>query len=236
MKSGAIVVDSSIPSKYNFIVLFIVVLWENVIDAWYQVLVINNKLGGIIHATASGQGTINGIDLGGDVTTMEINNSGTIQSTRTNGDITLTTNKYDFLRGTTSANQAANIGSAAAVYSQEEVETLTLNNKSGGKLIGEGDFNPALYMRAGEQIVNNDGEISGSRKIVSGAGTLQSPYIYSYGMAIGSVSDGGEVRTLHLKNSEDGVINGAILGVNANAYRWYALSNFNIHGYHLHRQ
>ncbi|MFN7277092.1 MAG: hypothetical protein ACK5VP_04805 [Betaproteobacteria bacterium] len=43
-------------------------------------------------------------------------------------------------------------------------------------------------------------------------------------MAIGSVSDSGEIRALTLTNS--GTIRGDILAVNGNAYRWYALSNF----------
>jgi outer membrane autotransporter protein len=171
--------------------------------------VINNS--GTISAAHTSVGTPQGIDAGGDVVSMVINNSGTIRATRTSPDITLTANSATSLKGSGGVITNQNIGSGAAIYSQEELETITINNT--GTVLGEGDFTPAIYLRAAEQVIVNEGEISGSRK---GSGP------YTYGMAIGSVSDGGEIRTLELENK--GTINGDVLAVNGNAYRWYALS------------
>lgn len=173
--------------------------------------IINNT--GTISASHTSIGTPQGIDAGGDVTTMEVNNSGTISITR-NEAITLTTNTATSLQASSASIAAANLGSAAAIYSQEELEAITINNRADGKIIGVGKFAPAIYLRAGEQTIVNEGEISGSREGTVGA--------YTYGMAIGSVSDGGEIRTLELENA--GTINGDVLAVNGNAYRWYALS------------
>lgn len=174
--------------------------------------VINNTNTGTIIGTHTSVGTAQGVDAGGDVTSMTINNDGLIKAVRTSGTITLTSNKFNELKGTAGGITNQSIGSAAAIYSQEELESITINNASGAGIIGEGDLAPAIYMRAGAQTIVNDGTISGSK---NGA---------NYGMGIGSVSDGGEIRTLSLENT--GTINGAVLGVNANAYRYYALSNF----------
>lgn len=173
--------------------------------------VINNSVIGVIKGEHTSFGTAQGIDAGGDVTTMEVNNAGLITAIRTTPTLALSSNKFNELKVS-----AGNVGSAAAIYSQEELEAITVNNT--GRIIGVGDFNPSIYLRAGEQSITNSGTISGS---VNGA---------NFGMGIGSVSDGGEIRTLSLTNTETGVINGAILGVNANAYRWYALSNFDAAG------
>lgn len=173
--------------------------------------IINNSATGIIKGEHTSFGTAQGIDAGGDVTTMEVNNAGLITAIRTTPTLALSSNKFNELKVS-----AGNVGSAAAIYSQEELEAISINNT--GDIIGVGDLNPAIYMRAGEQTVFNEGTISGS---VNGA---------NFGMGIGAVSDGGEIRTLSLTNTESGVINGAVLGVNANAYRWYALSNFNAAG------
>lgn len=178
--------------------------------------IINNS--GNLYATVLGSGTAQALDAGGDVVSMVVNNEsgGLIKSTRTE-TLTLTVNRYDFLRGTTATDtNGSNIGSSAAIYSQEELETIQINNKAGATITGEGLLNPAIYLRAGAQSINNQGTINGS-KVGS-----------DYGMAIGSVSDSGEIRTLSLTNS--GTINGDILGVNANAYRWWALSNYSSSG------
>ena len=175
--------------------------------------IINNLATGVISASHTSIGAAQGVDAGGDVTNMTVNNSGTIISTR-NEAITLTTNTATSLKATSTSTTATNVGSAAGIYSQEELESIIINNSATGTITGVGKLNPAVYMRAGEQIVVNDGEISGSREGSIGA--------YTYGMAIGSVSDGGEIRTLDLTNTD--TINGDILAVNSNAYRWYALS------------
>jgi len=183
--------------------------------------VINNTASGVIKGEHTSVGTPQGIDAGGDVTTMEVNNAGLITAIRTNGTLALVSNTFYQLTGTgTGVSGTKSIGSGAAIYSQEELEAITINNT--GNIIGIGDLNPGIYMRAGEQNVVNAGTISGSRNGVLGS--------YTYGMGIGAVSDGGEIRTLSLTNTESGVINGAVLAVNANAYRWFALSNFDAAG------
>jgi hypothetical protein len=90
-----------------------------------------------------------------------------------NGTITLTSNKFNELKGTAGGITNQNIGSAGAIYSQEELEAITINNS--GSIVGVGDLTPGIYNRAGEQTVVNSGTISGS---VNGA---------NYGMGIGAV-------------------------------------------------
>lgn len=168
---------------------------------------------GNISASHTSIGAAQGIDVGGDVTEMTIVNSGNITATR-NEDITLVAKSATALTATSaSTTSATSVGAAAAIYSQEEAEYLSVTNTASGTITGVGKYAPALYMRAAEQIVNNAGVINGSRQ---GSGP------YTYGMAIGSVSDSNEVRTLDLTNS--GTINGDILAVNGNAYRWSAIT------------
>lgn len=169
---------------------------------------------GNINASHTSIGAAQGIDVGGDVTEMTIVNSGNITATR-NEAITLVTNSATALTATSaSTTTATNVGAAAAIYSQEEAEYISVTNTANGTITGVGKYNPALYLRAAEQIVNNAGVINGSRQ-----GSVGS---YTYGMAIGSVSDSNEVRTLDLTNS--GTINGDVLAVNGNAYRWSAIT------------
>ncbi len=167
--------------------------------------VINNA--GTIQASHAGVGGVVGIDGGGAVTSLTVNNTGTIAITRTS-TLTLADNTATALTATTSTSGTLikqSLGSAAAVYSQEELDAITINNH--GIIEATGNFTPAVYLRAGEQVIENDGTIR------SNTGN---------GFAIGSVSDSGEIRTLELANR--GTIQGDILAVNGNAVRWYALS------------
>lgn len=170
---------------------------------------------GTIRATHTSIGTPQGIDAGGDVTSLSVVNSGLIEAVRTEA-ITLTQNTATGLRASSASIVANNLGQGAAVYSQEEPEAASIDNRSSGIIRGIGAFTPAIYLRAEEQEIVNAGVIEGSRQ---GSGPS-----FTYGMAIGSVSDSGEIRALTLTNS--GTIRGDILAVNGNAYRWYALSNF----------
>lgn len=169
--------------------------------------VINNS--GTIRASHAGVGGLTGIDGGGAVTSLTINNSGTIAINRTS-TLTLADNSATSLTVTTSTSGSLikqSLGSAAAVYSQEELESITLNNDASGVIEATGNFTPAVYLRAGEQSIVNEGIIRSNT---------------ANGFAIGSVSDSGEIRTLGLDNS--GTITGDILAVNGNAVRWYTLS------------
>ena len=169
--------------------------------------IINNA--GSINASHAGVGGLTGIDGGGAVTNLTVNNSGTIAINRTS-TLTIGTNSATSLKATTSTSSALSeqsIGSAGAVYAQEELEAITINNTHTGLIEATGNFTPAIYLRAGEQTIVNDGIIRTNT---------------SNGFAIGSVSDGGEIRTLDLTNN--GTITGDILAVNGNAVRWYTLS------------
>lgn len=171
---------------------------------------------GNIRATHTSIGTPQGIDAGGDVTAITITNRGLIESVRSEA-IILTENLATSLRAKSATiTTAANLGSATAVFSQEETEEASIVNEAAGTLRGIGAFNPAIYLRAAEQSIVNAGLIEGSRQGTPGA--------YTYGMAIGAVSDSGEIRTMNLTNS--GTVRGDILAVNGNAYRWHALSTF----------
>lgn len=170
---------------------------------------------GTIRATHTSIGTPQAIDAGGDVTSLSVVNSGLIEAVRTEA-ITLTQNTATALRALSSSTAANSLGQGAGVYFQEEPETASIDNRSGGIIRGIGAFTPAIFLRAEDQEIVNAGTIEGSRQ---GSGPA-----FTYGMAIGSVSDSGEIRTLSLSNT--GTLRGDILAVNGNAYRWYALSNF----------
>jgi outer membrane autotransporter protein len=182
--------------------------------------VINNANGASISASHAGVGGVQAIDAGGSVTNMTINNAGNISISRT-AALTLADNTAASLTVTSTDVKAAggtfantvltkqSLGSAGAIYSQEELESITINNAATGVIEATGNFTPAIYLRAGEQVIVNEGIIRTNT---------------SNGFAIGSVSDGGEIRTLDLQNS--GTITGDILAVNGNAARWFTLSKY----------
>lgn len=171
------------------------------------VYVINNKASGIIATSSAGIGAVYAIEAGGAVTDMTINNNGLLSATRT-ADITLANNLAISLTATSGAFSAQTLAQVNAINSQEELDSITINNGATGIIRAEGAYSGAIYNRAGEQVIVNDGLIEHV------AGTP--------GFAIGSVSDGGEIRSLALENN--GTINGDILAVNGQAQRWQVLS------------
>jgi outer membrane autotransporter protein len=171
------------------------------------VYVINNKASGKISASSAGIGSAIAVEAGGAVTDMTVNNDGLILAART-APITLANNFATSLTATSGTFSAQTLAQVNAFNSQEELESNTINNSKTGVIRAEGAYAAAIYMRAEEQAIVNDGLIEHV------AGTP--------GFAIGSVSDGGEIRTLELENN--GTINGDILAVNGQAQRWHALS------------
>jgi outer membrane autotransporter protein len=165
------------------------------------------KNSGTITATHNGLGRTSGIEVGGDVESMVINNSGTIEAVRAN-TITKTMSTASSLQGTvtlsdSSTTSATSIGIAAGIYSEEEAESLTINNT--GTIRGTGSYASGIYARALSTVINNSGVISGTA------------------IAIAQLADDGDTRSMTLKNS--GNINGDILAVNGAAMRWWSLSN-----------
>lgn len=160
---------------------------------------------GTISATHYGVGRVNGVEAGGDVEEMTITNSGIISGTAASA-ITLTRSTAASFQGKTSLyGTAANIGVAAGIYAEEEVQSLTIHNKAQGQINGVGSYASGIYTRAVETSIVNDGAISGTK------------------IGIAQVSDSNEIRSMTLTNN--GTINGDILSVNGSALRWWSLSN-----------
>lgn len=172
---------------------------------------------GVIKATHAGVGGLIALDGGGDVINMIVNNSGTIGIERLS-ELMLGTNDVSGLTVSLTNNKQLNgqgfvpsavvpFASQAAVYAEEELEKITVNNSAGGVIESTGNFAPALYLRAEKQTLINKGIVR--------ANTVN-------GIAVASVPDSGEIRKLSINNS--GTISGAILAVNSHALRWYTLS------------
>lgn len=162
---------------------------------------------GSISATHNGVGRVNGIEAGGDVEEMLITNSGVIIGTQSHA-ITITTSTATSFQGTvvlgdSTSTAPANIGVAAGIYAEEEVQELGVTNT--GTITGVGTYASGIYTRAAKTEIENEGTITGTK------------------IGIAHVSDSGEIRTLELENS--GTINGDILSVNGSALRWWSLSN-----------
>ncbi len=179
--------------------------------------IINNAAGGIISAKHDGIGSALGIEEGGAVTSMTINNDGLISAERT-AHLTLvdilatgnpTATSTDFAGYT--KQTVANVN---AINTQEEAEEIIINNSSTGIIRAKGDYSGTIYMRAAEKTIVNDGLIE----------HLSTDGNYDKGFAIAAVSDPGSIRSLELDNSATGTIKGDILVVNGNALRWYLLS------------
>ncbi|MFT3730532.1 MAG: autotransporter domain-containing protein [Hyphomicrobium sp.] len=162
---------------------------------------------GTITVTHSGVGRLWGVAANGDTESMETTNSGTIQIVR--GPITLGTVSAISLTAHAAALGNQSLDVAASVYSEEEVESDTITNKSSGIIKATGLLTAGIYSRAGDATIVNDGQIIQTTP--------------AQGFAIAKVSDSGEVRTLDLTNS--GTITGDILAVGGQAQRWWALSN-----------
>ncbi|MDI1298690.1 autotransporter outer membrane beta-barrel domain-containing protein [Methylotenera sp.] len=174
---------------------------------------INNNKTGVISVKHDGIGAAYAIEQGGAVEGLVINNSGLISAERT-AALTLVNNTAT-ANPTATASIGGNTFSAQtvalvnAINTQEEAEELTLNNSETGIVRATGDYAAAIYMRAGEKTIVNEGLIE---------------YVGNKGFAIGAVSDPGDPRTLELENAETGIIRGDILVTNGNALRYYLLS------------
>ena len=170
---------------------------------------VNNSATGTIKATHAGIGATYAVEAGGAVIDMTINNNGLLQAERT-----ATVSAATFIptanpTGVVLGLAAQTLAQVNAINTQEELDAITINNSATGIIRATGDYSGAIYMRAGEQTINNAGLIEH---------TAGKP-----GFAIGSVSDGGEIRTFELTNIATGTINGDILAVNGNALRYYGL-------------
>lgn len=177
---------------------------------------INNQATGTIRTSHAGIANAYAVEAGGQVQSLILRNAGLIESERTNSvQLTaVTAGANPQAKVGTVAYNAANLGTVAAVFAEEEAELIKVENASSGIIRSKGDFSSTLYLRAEEQVVVNDGLI----EHLSSAGGTD----YGKGFAIGSVSNGGEVRELNLTNN--GTIHGDILAVNGSALRWYLLS------------
>lgn len=171
--------------------------------------VINNGASGVIKATHAGIGATYAVEAGGAATSVTINNDGLLLADRTATVSTPTFTATANPTGVVNGLAAQTLAQVNAINTQEELEELILNNSATGIIRATGDYSGAIYMRAAEQTINNAGLIEH---------TAGKP-----GFAIGSVADGGRIRTLELTNAATGIINGDILAVNGNALRYYGL-------------
>jgi len=173
--------------------------------------------GASISASHAGVGGAYAIDGGGSSNTLIVENSGTISGTRVNALSSLTASNVNAttLKAVVNGLSAASVGNVAAVYVQEELDTLTLNNRKTGILETTGDLTDVIYGRAWEQNINNEGIIR-----VNGytAGNKN-------GIAIASVSDSLREEQLNVNNS--GSISGDIVVSNGNALRYWAIKKYN---------
>ena len=199
------------------------------VEGIYQ---LNNAAGGTISVRNEGIGAAYAVEEGGAVTALTVVNNGTISAERT-AHVTLVDNlavnsavvaapnatATSFSATTATSSDFAfaskqNLASVNAINTQEEGDLIDITNGATGVIRATGDYAGAIYMRNVEQIINNEGLIEW---VAAAAG-----HTGARGYAIGSVSDGGEIRTLDLTNS--GTINGDILAVNGMAERWHNLS------------
>lgn len=177
---------------------------------------IDNAATGTIRVSHAGIGAAYGLEEGGTVLRMDVRNAGLIEAIRTPA-VTLTavtagSNPQGKSGGL--AFTATSVGLVNAINTQEEAEVLNVLNT--GTIRTQGDYTATIYMRAGEKNIVNYGLIE--HKATAGGADN------SKGFAIGSVSNGGEIRELQLANMKGATINGDILAVNGQAMRWYLLS------------
>jgi outer membrane autotransporter protein len=178
---------------------------------------------GNISVSSSGRGAAYGIAGNGDVEALDITNEDTVIATRTLADsainqitsavINLTDNA-----NTVSANPNTNgnnattnsLGIAAAIFSEEELESFSVTNEDGAFIQADGKFAIGVYNRGVEFSLTNEGTI----EHLDGSGN---------GIAIASVGDSGNTATVEIEN--EGTIIGDIVLVNGHAQRWWLLSN-----------
>lgn len=172
--------------------------------------VINNTgAASVIKATSAGIGAVYAVEGGGAATVVTVNNDGLLLAERTATVSSPTFTATGNPTGVVNSLAAQTLAQVNAINTQEELDEIHINNFSTGIIRATGDYSGAIYMRAAEQTINNAGLIEH---------TAGKP-----GFAIGSVADGGRIRTLELTNTATGTINGDILAVNGNALRYYGL-------------
>ncbi len=194
---------------------------------------INNAKTGIISVKNEGIGAAYAVEQGGAATELTLVNNGTISAERTvhvtlvdnlavNSAVVAAPNATATSFSATTATSSdftfaskQNLASVNAINTQEEGDLIDIANGATGVIRATGDYAGAIYMRNIAQIINNEGLI----EWVAATG-----HTGARGYAIGSVSDGGEIRTLEINNAETGTIKGDILAVNGMAERWHNLS------------
>ena len=182
-------------------------------------LIVNS---GDITILSGGRGNAWGIAGGGDAKNVTIKNSGTVSVERALdlsdvGQITsavININNLDNLDDGNNNGQRNNgegLGIAAAIFSEEELETFTVTNS--GTLNATGILAAAYYTRAEESNLLNEGTIS----------HLDVKNSIGPGIAIAAVSDSGKTSKFTFENN--GYVIGDMLMVNGNALRYWLLSN-----------
>lgn len=177
--------------------------------------------------SSSGRGQVYGIAGNGDVGELVLLNTSLIEATRTfsaPAQITSAainvTNLANVSAGNANTVGNLNVGNnatttsmgiAAAVFTEEELDTLEIENAKGATIRGVGKQAFGIYNRAEEFTLTNKGLIENSL----GKGG---------GVAIGTVSDSGKVSTFEFTNTETGVVKGDIVAAGVHAQRWWLLS------------
>jgi hypothetical protein len=149
---------------------------------------------GLVHARHAGVGVVWAVAAGGKSDAMSIDNYGTISAARTQPLFVTTTTPSELL-GTVSVGSASNginhsepsrIGYAAGIFSEEELITVTIHNHAGATIEASGDLTAALYQRANELHITNDGII----RYRNGAGQMGGVALTSYEAPFNEVDDG----------------------------------------------
>ncbi|RUP00542.1 autotransporter outer membrane beta-barrel domain-containing protein [Hyphomicrobium sp.] len=176
---------------------------------------VNNS--GNINITSGARGQAYGITGNGDVESLTVTNSGSIKVNRTLSDsdvrqitsaaINITNNPNN---GTTGNNATTNsLSIAAGVFSEEELDKLSVTNTASGVIQAQGKFATGVYSRAAEFTLTNNGTI----EHLAGAGN---------GIAVAAVADSGNLTQATVVNN--GTITGDVLMVDGHALRWWLLS------------
>lgn len=164
---------------------------------------VTNTVTGVISVTHTGTGRMWGVAGNGDAESITLNNYGLVEVDRSNVTLGSVSATSLTAHGGSLADVSLDVG--AASYSEEELEEHDVFNA--GILRASGLLSGAIYSRAGASTIVNEGTIEATT---------------TDAFAIAKVSDSGEIRTLSLDNS--GTITGAILAVNGQAQRYFALS------------
>lgn len=166
-------------------------------EPFENVQVINNGTVSVQHA---GVGAADGVFAGEDIDGLSVENSGIIQTSRTL-PLNVSVSGAGALQANTSADPTnRTLGVADAIGSDDDVDELSITNHAGATIQATGDYTAAIYARALEVEIANEGFIRNN----SGA------------IAVSSHGEG----TTEVENS--GSITGDILMVDGNALRIWA--------------